>query len=249
MQKLQFCSLRAEPTSLSPRPEDQSRQKKSAKPFRNEVFYNLFYRSANIFDDRAFGHLNPLYAFWFVLSPYSQNIAHLARNLITHQVLLVEATDKLNHLVVRRGSSFSSGRVHIETKSFGVIDQVINLEIKGRLYPIRVVGKQIVVNKLGMMISGSPRIEITRFPSPNIILWCNVEGTTPASWSHGLPMMRAACKCICKERDNQSQNLKRGFRRRAFVMGFLRKMGSRRSLSWMRAFHLLVLALMEKIRS
>lgn len=49
-----------------------------------------------------------------------------------------------------KGSSFSSGKVQIETKVFGVIDQVIKLEINGRLYPIRVIEKQIVVNNLTM---------------------------------------------------------------------------------------------------
>lgn len=47
-----------------------------------------------------------------------------------------------------KGSSFSSGRVQISSKNFGVIDQAINLEIDGRLYPIRVVKKSVTVNNL-----------------------------------------------------------------------------------------------------
>ncbi|KAG5555655.1 hypothetical protein RHGRI_006342 [Rhododendron griersonianum] len=47
-----------------------------------------------------------------------------------------------------RGLSFSSGKLQISTNFFGAINQEINVEVNGRLYPIRVVEEQFVVNNM-----------------------------------------------------------------------------------------------------
>ncbi|KAG5564116.1 hypothetical protein RHGRI_000336 [Rhododendron griersonianum] len=47
-----------------------------------------------------------------------------------------------------KGLSFSSGKVQISTNSFGVINQEVNLEVNGKLYPIRVMEEQMVVNNM-----------------------------------------------------------------------------------------------------